>query len=101
MALPFPYTYFACPCTDTSSFSQPDQQTSEAEAETIDEEESTFDSRSPRANYALYPLEHLLYCEDCHQIRCPRCWVEEIMTWYCPSCLFEYANSMVKSDGNR
>ena len=98
MALPFPYTYFACPCTDTSTFSSNPGQSDITDA---NDEETDFDSRSPRANYALYPLKHLLYCEDCHQIRCPRCWVDEILTWYCPSCLFEYANSMVKSDGNR
>ncbi|KAF2237204.1 hypothetical protein EV356DRAFT_557966 [Viridothelium virens] len=102
MALPFPYTYFACPCTETTSFSSTtDPYSTEPAGGAAEDEESTFHSQSPRANYALYPLEHLLYCEDCHQIRCPRCWVEEIMTWYCPSCLFEYANSMVKSDGNR
>ncbi|KAF2024944.1 dynactin-like protein Arp1 p62 subunit RO2 [Setomelanomma holmii] len=66
-----------------------------------DEEDGTFDPRNPRSNYSLYPIEHLLYCEDCLQIRCPRCVIEETLNWYCPSCLFEVPSSVVKSDGNR
>ena len=65
------------------------------------EEENTFDPRSPRTNFSIYPLDHLLWCEDCHEIRCARCTIEEIVCWYCPSCLFEVASSMVKSEGNR
>ena len=87
MAQPFPYTCYACNCFDSHTRG--------------DEEERTFDPRSPRANYALFPLEHLLYCEDCNQIRCPRCIIEETLNWYCPSCLFEVPSSVVKSDGNR
>ncbi|KAJ4304821.1 hypothetical protein N0V90_000349 [Kalmusia sp. IMI 367209] len=99
MAQPFPYTYYACDCYDsntTSSSKRASQILAEAE-----EEDRTFDPRSPRSNYALYPLEHLLYCEDCQQIRCPRCVIEETLNWYCPSCLFEVPSSVVKSDGNR
>jgi dynactin-4 len=87
MAQAFPYTYYACNCFDSNTGA--------------DEEERTFDPRSPRSDYALYPLEHLLYCEDCQQIRCPRCIIEETLNWYCPSCLFEVPSSVVKSDGTR
>lgn len=87
MAQPFPYTYYACDCFETHT--------------RADEEEHTFNPRDPRSDYALYPLEHLLYCEDCQQIRCPRCIIEETLNWYCPSCLFEVPSSVVKSDGNR
>jgi len=82
-----PYTYIQCPCTSPAT--------------EADEDERTFDPRGPRANYSLYPLAHLLYCEDCHQIRCPRCVLDEIVTWYCPNCLFEVPSSSVKSEGNR
>jgi dynactin-4 len=71
------------------------------ENEEDEEEEQTFDPRSPRSNFSLYPPEQLLYCEDCHQIKCPRCITEEIVSWYCPNCLFETPSSMVRSDGNR
>ncbi|EFX02446.1 dynactin arp1 p62 subunit [Grosmannia clavigera kw1407] len=109
-----PYTYIQCPCSDTGSSaataareaksapsfadtsSHIDRQPSEHEGD-----DRTFDPRSARANYSLYPLEYLLYCEDCHQIRCPRCVAEEIVTYYCPSCLFEVPTSNLKSEGNR
>ncbi|PSR83023.1 dynactin p62 family-domain-containing protein [Coniella lustricola] len=97
-----PYTYIQCPCSDpanTSRHSHSDP-TSPLQADP-DDHERAFDPRAPRANYSLYPLEYLLYCEDCHQIRCPRCIAEEIVTYYCPNCLFEVPGSNIKSDGNR
>ena len=96
-----PYTYFQCPCTDTSVPARELGGTDTAGGEEIYEDDRTFDPRAPRANYSLYPLEHLLYCEDCHQIRCPRCVLDEIVCWYCPNCLFEVPSSSVKSEGNR
>jgi dynactin-4 len=99
MALSFPYTYYACDCYDNNTATSA-KRASQLLAE-ADEEDGTFDPRDPRSNYALYPLEHLLYCEDCQQIRCPRCVIEETLNWYCPSCLFEVPSSVVKSDGNR
>lgn len=99
MAQAFPYTYYACDCFDSNNVTAT-KQTSHVLAATDDEEE-TLDPRNPRSNFALYPLEHLLYCEDCLQIRCPRCVIEETLNWYCPNCLFEVPSSVVKSDGNR
>lgn len=99
MAQAFPYTFYACDCYDTSTTSSAKRASQILAA--ADEEDRTFDPRNPRSNYALYPLEHLLYCEDCQQIRCPRCIIEETLNWYCPSCLFEVPSSVVKSDGNR
>ncbi|KAJ4361808.1 hypothetical protein N0V83_010749 [Neocucurbitaria cava] len=99
MAQTFPYTYYACDCYDsntTTSSKRASQLLADAEAEN-----DTFNPRNPRSNYSLYPLEHLLYCEDCQQIRCSRCVIEETLNWYCPSCLFEVPSSVVKSDGNR
>lgn len=104
------YTYIQCPCTDTSvpAYQLPKFSTSNPSAgaktdggEEQEEEGQTFDPRAPRSNYSLYPLEHLLYCEDCHEIRCPKCALDEIVTWYCPNCLFEVPSSTVKSEGNR
>ncbi|KAH8701313.1 dynactin-like protein Arp1 p62 subunit RO2 [Phaeosphaeriaceae sp. PMI808] len=104
MAQSFPYTYYACDCYDNNTTAAAAKRAShlpvDADADT-DEEDSTFDPRNPRSHYALFPLEHLLYCEDCQQIRCRRCVVEETLNWYCPSCLFEVPSSVVKSDGNR
>ncbi|KAI2689322.1 hypothetical protein DTO027I6_1938 [Penicillium roqueforti] len=124
MSRPFPYTYISCPCADTpvpdparkrrsreSTQKPPPEQANtdqdkklsakDEQEEEDEDEEHTFDPRSPRSNFSLYPPEQLLYCEECHQIKCPRCITEEIVSWYCPSCLFETPSSMVRSDGNR
>ncbi|KAF3769540.1 regulated by circadian rhythms/ conidium formation [Cryphonectria parasitica EP155] len=102
MAAITPYTYIQCPCSDPANVSRHNHNdpTTPLQTET-DDDERAFDPRAPRANYSLYPLEYLLYCEDCHQIRCPRCIAEEIVTYYCPNCLFEVPGSNIKSDGNR
>lgn len=100
MAQSFPYTYYACDCFDSTTAATT-KRASQLLADTSEEDDSTFNPRNSRSNYALYPLEHLLYCEDCQQIRCPRCVIEETLNWYCPSCLFEVPSSVVKSDGNR
>ena len=96
-----PYTYFQCPCTDASSPARKLGENGPSSEEENSEDDRTFDPRAPHSNYSLYPLEHLLYCEDCHQIRCPRCVLDEIVTWFCPNCLFEVPSSTVKSEGNR
>ncbi|KAG9248279.1 dynactin-like protein Arp1 p62 subunit RO2 [Calycina marina] len=96
-----PYTYFQCPCTENSTSSRTFGEDLPSPTSDTSEDDRTFDPRAPRAAYSLHPLEHLLYCEDCHQIRCHRCVLDEIVTWYCPNCLFEVPSSSVKSEGNR
>ncbi|TLD03614.1 uncharacterized protein PgNI_11797 [Pyricularia grisea] len=107
-----PYTYIQCPCSDPSDLGRPQGNSSptqstptkDSNGNLIDEDDEdgrTFDPRAPRSNYSLYPIEYLLYCEDCHQIRCPRCVAEEVVTYFCPSCLFEVPSSNIKSEGNR
>ncbi|KAL2177434.1 dynactin subunit 4 [Thermothelomyces heterothallicus CBS 202.75] len=100
MAALTPYTYIQCPCSDAATLRRPSDPNSSTGAD-ADEDDRTFDPRAPRSNYSLYPLEYLMYCEDCHQIRCPRCVSEEIVTYYCPNCLFEVPSSNLKSEGNR
>lgn len=99
MAQSIPYTYIQCPCSDQSII-EPNHRFRPSDTDSADDER-TFDPRDPRSNYSLYPLEYLLYCEDCHQIRCPRCVSEEIVTYFCPHCLFEVPSSNLRSDGNR
>ncbi|KAI7353786.1 hypothetical protein KC354_g11397 [Hortaea werneckii] len=104
MASSFPYTHYACPCNSLTA-SPPSLSTlSPAAADPThdaDEDGRTFNPHSPRANYALYPLDQLLYCDECDGIRCPKCVSEEVVNWYCPSCLFEVPSSAVRGDGNR
>ncbi|KAG9257160.1 dynactin p62 family-domain-containing protein [Emericellopsis atlantica] len=99
MASSPPYTYIQCPCSNEEPAEGSDA--SSPESDSFHDAERTFDPRAPRSNYSLYPLEYLLYCEECQQIRCPRCVDEEIVTYYCPNCLFEVASSNLRSDGNR
>ncbi|OTB06776.1 hypothetical protein M426DRAFT_318487 [Hypoxylon sp. CI-4A] len=97
-----PYTYIQCPCYDSTSRSRPaDDTASPTSQDTPEDDDHTFDPRAPRSNYSLYPLEYLLYCDVCSQIRCPRCVAEEIATIYCPNCLFEVGSSSLKTEGNR
>ncbi|KAK0631061.1 dynactin p62 family-domain-containing protein [Bombardia bombarda] len=92
-----PYTYIQCPCSDPGNLSSATRSSNPSSPA----DEDCFDPRAPRSNYSLYPLEYLLFCDDCHQIRCPRCVAEEIVAYYCPSCLFEVPSSNLKSEGNR
>jgi len=100
-----PYTFIQCPCHDTAENGRAaEDQTDNATAtgpRDDDVDDNTFDPRSPRSNYSLYPLEYLLYCDVCQQIRCPRCVTEELVNIYCPNCLFEVATSSLKTEGNR
>jgi dynactin-4 len=96
----FPYSLYRCACAgSTKEIDGPFN--SEGDEDVDEEEEETFNPKSKRSNFSLYPLDHLMWCEDCHDIRCSRCTIDEIVCWYCPSCLFEVPSSMVKSEGNR
>lgn len=100
-----PYTYYACPCTDVAEDTTFERtvlvdSTLNSEEEEQDNE-STFDPSKPRANHALSPLENLLFCNECHEIRCPRCYYEEVLYYYCPSCLMEIASTTVRTETNR
>ncbi|KAF1816111.1 dynactin p62 [Eremomyces bilateralis CBS 781.70] len=99
MSVSFPYTYYACSCADNTSTQE--KRVSQEPQSAQDEDERTFDPRSRRSNFSLYPIEHLLYCTECHEMRCPRCVTEEVICWYCPNCLFEAPSSTIKQEGHR
>lgn len=103
MALNFPYSYISCPCSDVSRRITSSKRTSrEIDIdEALDQDDSTFNASDPRSAFSLFPPEHLFYCEDCRDLKCPRCVVEEIVCTYCPHCLFESVPSQVKSERNR
>ncbi|KAI8626817.1 dynactin Arp1 p62 subunit RO2 [Xylariaceae sp. FL1651] len=97
-----PYTYIQCPCHDSTTQGwSADDAPSPTSQDLNDDDDHTFDPRAPRSSFSLYPLEYLLYCDVCHQIRCPRCISEELVTIYCPNCLFEVGSSSLKTEGNR
>lgn len=58
----------------------------------IDASTTGYHLLSRKASNYLYPLSRLYFCEDCHQIRCPSCVQDEIMSYYCPNCLFEVSS---------
>ncbi len=98
----YPYTFYSCSCVESApSSSAVSKRASLGEPDEEDGEEATFDPHSPRANYCLFPLDHLLYCDECHQIRCARCTIDEPMLWFCPSCLFEVPMSTLRSESVR
>jgi dynactin-4 len=104
-----PYTRYACPCSETTSAAPAsllNKKTSqhiqnEAPGEEEEDEGGAFHPHDMRANFSLYPLDQLLFCDECNHTRCAKCWSEETLYWYCPSCLFEVPSSGVKGDGNR
>ncbi|KAM0720500.1 hypothetical protein Q7P37_004636 [Cladosporium fusiforme] len=103
MAAPFPYAQYACPCSSNTGPAIASKRASQnpLSAEDEEQEDGPFNPHSARAAYALYPLDHLLFCDECSQIRCPKCVNDEIINWYCPSCLFEVPSSQVRSEHNR
>lgn len=99
-----PYTYIQCPCQESTSQGRPVDDAPSPTSQDLpddDDDDHAFDPRAPRSSYSLYPLEYLLFCDVCHQIRCPRCVAEELVTIYCPNCLFEVGSSSLKTEGNR
>lgn len=100
MTKSYPYTLFSCPCTKDTTSSTPFDRIAKP-SEDDEDEEQPFNPHSPRANLALLPLDHLLFCNECHEIRCPRCYYEEALYYYCPSCLFEVSSGIVKTETNR
>lgn len=102
MDLSFPYTRYACPCSGTASAAPISFQNKRSSDDGDgDPEDGTFNPHEPRANYSLYPMDHLMFCDECNQIRCPKCTTEDMLSWFCPTCLFEVPTSGVKSEGNR
>ncbi|CAG8694880.1 20668_t:CDS:2 [Cetraspora pellucida] len=90
------YVHYYCPCPDVSKST-----TTEEEEEDIVESIPDFDINSPRIHFSTFPISKLYFCDDCYQIRCPRCVQEEIVCYYCPNCLFEVPTASVKSERNR
>jgi hypothetical protein len=94
-----------CPCADSPADAPPPQ--AEDEFSTPSAEDAPeqvrriFDPSVTRARYSLHPLAYLYFCQECQAIRCPRCVQEEIVSAFCPMCLFEVPLTSIKADGNR
>jgi len=92
-----------CPCADSPADAPPQvEEVSETRAEDgLEEYRQIFDPTIARARYSLHPLGYLYFCQECQAIRCPRCVQEEIVSAFCPMCLFEVPLTSIKADGNR
>lgn len=88
-----------CPCyrspADLTICSNEEQSTASEEDET-----RQLSLTDPRTQYSLFPLEDLYFCDDCNVHRCPRCVMEEIVSTFCPSCLFEFPSRANSSDSH-
>ncbi|ORZ00377.1 dynactin p62 family-domain-containing protein [Syncephalastrum racemosum] len=91
---PAPFVHYYCACPDNVNL---EGDTRRAD---IDVDTGSHVLSEQAGNY-LYPLSRLYFCEDCHQIRCPSCVQDEIVSYYCPNCLFEVPTASVKSEKNR
>lgn len=77
-----PYVDYYCDCSIKKDESNEN-------TESIDASVAGLSLLSKQATNYLYPLSRLYFCEDCHHIRCPSCVQDEIVSYYCPNCLFE------------
>ncbi|KAI8150326.1 dynactin p62 family-domain-containing protein [Fennellomyces sp. T-0311] len=117
---PFVHYYCACPDLGANTTSHQDlrrspETTAKKDPEVLEEKPSQHPIKdrnidasatgrhllSAQASNYLYPLSRLYFCEDCHHIRCPSCVQDEIVSYYCPNCLFEVPTASVKSEKNR
>ncbi|RUS33415.1 dynactin p62 family-domain-containing protein, partial [Jimgerdemannia flammicorona] len=98
-----PFVHYHCPCPDIyfESDAAVDAASTTAPQACLRDATQTLDINSPRTDFSLHPLSRLYFCEDCHQIRCPSCVQDEIVSYYCPNCLFEVPQATVKSEKSR
>ncbi|KAJ2835647.1 hypothetical protein J3B01_003380 [Coemansia erecta] len=47
-----------------------------------------------------WPIEKLYYCDDCSEVRCPHCVIEEPAGYHCPNCTFDVPTASVRSEKN-
>jgi dynactin-4 len=92
---PIPFVDYYCACSSKKEKDIPTSATAQSAENSLAltaESEASVTGRHLLSNQAsnyLYPLSRLYFCEDCHQIRCPSCVQDEIVSYYCPNCLFE------------
>lgn len=82
--------YF-CPCYRSPADLPLTDYINESNEDDVDHADDADDELhlDQRTSYALFPIEYLYFCDDCHVHRCPRCVIEEVVSVFCPNCLFE------------
>lgn len=107
------YIHYQCPCRDkddtATDFKDLPQDAEEMDAlmsridrgELIPPSEEQLLGWKGEDIFHGYPLSQLLFCEDCHAMKCKRCIQEDIVSYFCPNCLFEVPTASVKAEKNR
>ncbi|KAJ1962243.1 hypothetical protein GGI12_002762 [Dipsacomyces acuminosporus] len=97
-----PGVLYYCPCAGSMSISDAAQESDEAKQVSMQEEDEKLPvaANSPALPLRASPIEDLYYCDDCNEIRCSRCVVEEPAGYHCPNCLFDVPTASVRSENN-
>ncbi|PWN23640.1 hypothetical protein BCV69DRAFT_309521 [Microstroma glucosiphilum] len=77
--------------------SVPESASSQASTSTL----PLLPSQYSPARYSFHSLQTLYYCTECLETRCQLCSQSEIVTHYCPACLFDVPSATVKAERNR
>ncbi|KAI8324760.1 dynactin p62 [Martensiomyces pterosporus] len=100
-----PGVLYYCPCAGSMTISEACEASDEAK-QTQQPAEGGQDGRvpvapnSPALVLRASPIEDLYYCDDCSEIRCARCVIEEPAGYHCPNCLFDVPTASVRSEKN-
>ncbi|ANB15999.1 hypothetical protein AWJ20_3649 [Sugiyamaella lignohabitans] len=51
--------------------------------------------------WALHKLEYLYFCDHCKSTKCKQCVTQEVISRFCPSCLYEVTESSARASSNK
>ncbi|KAI8816724.1 dynactin p62 family-domain-containing protein [Fimicolochytrium jonesii] len=97
MQIPPPFVCYQCHCQHLNSSSKLAEGAQEYDPSGV----ATSDPPHSAEYLELFPISRLYFCDQCHHSMCPKCIVEEIVSYYCPNCLFEVPTASVKGEKNR
>ncbi|KAJ2635995.1 hypothetical protein GGF40_003275 [Coemansia sp. RSA 1286] len=100
---------YYCPCT--ASAKDHSHKTAAAKSKESPSNKTTETNEQQQQQPPLQPdskllalrvstIENLYYCDDCSEIRCNRCVIEEPAGYHCPNCLFDVPTASVRSEKN-
>ncbi|KAJ2358956.1 hypothetical protein IWW50_000350 [Coemansia erecta] len=98
--------FYYCPCTGcmrtTDAPAEVNKQQPHLVESLKEESKAPLDANTQQqlAILRTWPIEKLYYCDDCSEVRCPRCVVEEPAGYHCPNCLFDVPTASVRSEKN-
>ncbi|PWN29266.1 hypothetical protein BDZ90DRAFT_230163 [Jaminaea rosea] len=94
--MPNPRVLYHCPCAlGLAPSANAGSTTSSSSATPL------LPSQLAASSYSFHPLPLLHFCSDCLTPRCSLCATQEVITHYCPACLFEVPSASVKAERNR